>query len=139
MCSRSRPSRMRAKQRSALSRVLSGKFRVTVGTMKPLTFCDFGDSVATLSGSVGPPRSEEHTSELQSPMYLVCRLLLEKKNKTLNINPSFASTDILFRPLSRTIFTSLPAALHQMYNREPSPCSCSDMSHCPSTTSLSPF
>src|SRR5437763_9952584 len=27
-------------------------------------------------------RSEEHTSELQSPMYLVCRLLLEKKNRT---------------------------------------------------------
>src|SRR5437879_7830034 len=27
----------------------------------------------------GPMRSEEHTSELQSPMYLVCRLLLEKK------------------------------------------------------------
>src|SRR5437879_13570658 len=26
----------------------------------------------------GPNRSEEHTSELQSPMYLVCRLLLEK-------------------------------------------------------------
>src|SRR5438552_11867643 len=29
-------------------------------------------------GSLG--RSEEHTSELQSPDYLVCRLLLEKKN-----------------------------------------------------------
>src|SRR5437762_10243030 len=28
------------------------------------------------------PRSEEHTSELQSPMYLVCRLLLEKKKLT---------------------------------------------------------
>src|SRR5437763_11390718 len=28
-------------------------------------------------------RSEEHTSELQSPMYLVCRLLLEKKNGLL--------------------------------------------------------
>src|SRR5256885_6002789 len=27
------------------------------------------------------PRSEEHTSELQSPCNLVCRLLLEKKNK----------------------------------------------------------
>src|SRR5437879_4850353 len=27
------------------------------------------------------PRSEEHTSELQSPMYLVCRLLLEKKKQ----------------------------------------------------------
>src|SRR5437764_11332279 len=34
------------------------------------------------SGSItalDPERSEEHTSELQSPMYLVCRLLLEKK------------------------------------------------------------
>src|SRR5437764_11061447 len=29
----------------------------------------------------GSQRSEEHTSELQSPMYLVCRLLLEKKKK----------------------------------------------------------
>ena len=29
-----------------------------------------------------PDRSEEHTSELQSPMYLVCRLLLEKKKQT---------------------------------------------------------
>src|SRR6266487_6010937 len=27
----------------------------------------------------GQPRSEEHTSELQSPVHLVCRLLLEKK------------------------------------------------------------
>src|SRR2546425_2387136 len=30
----------------------------------------------------GRPRSEEHTSELQSLAYLVCRLLLEKKNKS---------------------------------------------------------
>src|SRR3712207_7813042 len=29
-------------------------------------------------------RSEEHTSELQSRQYLVCRLLLEKKKKTVN-------------------------------------------------------
>src|SRR5690348_17846170 len=29
-----------------------------------------------------PPRSEEHTSELQSPVHLVCRLLLEKKKTT---------------------------------------------------------
>src|SRR5690348_18167655 len=28
------------------------------------------------------PRSEEHTSELQSPVHLVCRLLLEKKKET---------------------------------------------------------
>src|SRR6476660_10132063 len=33
---------------------------------------------------VGPARSEEHTSELQSPDHLVCRLLLENKKKTLN-------------------------------------------------------
>src|SRR5437763_11745674 len=38
----------------------------------------------TLSGDIAhqtwkTARSEEHTSELQSPMYLVCRLLLEKK------------------------------------------------------------
>src|SRR2546426_8847787 len=31
--------------------------------------------------SVGAARSEEHTSELQSPCNLVCRLLLEKKKK----------------------------------------------------------
>src|SRR3712207_7529375 len=29
----------------------------------------------------GPGRSEEHTSELQSRQYLVCRILLEKKNQ----------------------------------------------------------
>src|SRR2546426_5073311 len=33
------------------------------------------------SGFRGVPRSEEHKSELQSPCNLVCRLLLEKKNK----------------------------------------------------------
>src|SRR5437764_8369132 len=32
-------------------------------------------------------RSEEHTSELESPMYLVCRLLLEKKKKFINLPP----------------------------------------------------
>src|SRR3712207_7478119 len=31
------------------------------------------------------PRSEEHTSELQSRQYLVCRLLLEKKKKIINL------------------------------------------------------
>src|SRR3712207_8041655 len=30
------------------------------------------------------PRSEEHTSELQSRQYLVCRLLLEKKKQQIN-------------------------------------------------------
>src|SRR5690348_17897641 len=35
-----------------------------------------------------PTRSEEHTSELQSPVHLVCRLLLEKKKKR-NIDLTF--------------------------------------------------
>src|SRR5207248_3593573 len=35
------------------------------------------------------PRSEEHTSELQSPYDLVCRLLLEKKNLTLPLTQHF--------------------------------------------------
>src|SRR3712207_6851972 len=34
------------------------------------------------SSTNGSSRSEEHTSELQSRQYLVCRLLLEKKNNT---------------------------------------------------------
>src|SRR3989475_8734524 len=34
-----------------------------------------------------PPRSEEHTSELQSQSNLVCRLLLEKKKKTTTTRP----------------------------------------------------
>src|SRR3712207_7694467 len=34
-----------------------------------------------------PRRSEEHTSELQSRQYLVCRLLLEKKTKTFLVSP----------------------------------------------------
>src|SRR3712207_8774154 len=37
-------------------------------------------------GSRTPLRSEEHTSELQSRQYLVCRLLLEKKNKSHPLN-----------------------------------------------------
>src|SRR5947209_12849190 len=37
-----------------------------------------------------PVRSEEHTSELQSRQYLVCRLLLEKKKKQQNYKPHLA-------------------------------------------------
>src|SRR5207244_12103978 len=37
-------------------------------------------SCSSFRSSLSRPRSEEHTSELQSPDHLVCRLLLEKKN-----------------------------------------------------------
>src|SRR5947208_5856648 len=36
-------------------------------------------------GELAEQRSEEHTSELQSPDHLVCRLLLEKKKKHLDL------------------------------------------------------
>src|SRR5437879_9345429 len=44
-------------------------------------------------GTAGIVRSEEHTSELQSPMYLVCRLLLEKK-KVKRIYPIGSIPDL---------------------------------------------
>src|SRR5207248_9527182 len=46
----------------------------------PISTLEVGGPVAWLS-SAPPTRSEEHTSELQSPYDLVCRLLLEKKKK----------------------------------------------------------
>src|ERR1017187_3229441 len=46
-------------------------------------------------------RSEEHTSELQSPMYLVCRLLLEKTCCTLPLAPPEAWLTGTARELSR--------------------------------------
>src|SRR5688500_1830199 len=42
--------------------------------------------LATLAVALGLFRSEEHTSELQSPCNLVCRLLLEKKKKSRKTN-----------------------------------------------------
>src|SRR3712207_7045896 len=45
-------------------------------------------SHATKSAGVSLQRSEEHTSELQSRQYLVCRLLLEKKKHPPQLPPS---------------------------------------------------
>src|SRR5258708_10581138 len=44
-----------------------------------------GDSAEALDQA--GKRSEEHTSELQSPDHLVCRLLLEKKNNRSRVRP----------------------------------------------------
>src|SRR5256885_7146492 len=48
-------------------------------------------AAAFIHCQLGEERSEEHTSELQSPCNLVCRLLLEKKNK-ITIIPLMSST-----------------------------------------------
>src|SRR5437763_10456577 len=45
------------------------------------TFTRSVDIFCNVDFKTSTERSEEHTSELQSPMYLVCRLLLEKKKK----------------------------------------------------------
>src|SRR4051794_41369056 len=59
-----------------------------VGSLQGLLLLDLPDHdsiraahLAEVDKYVTVARSEEHTSELQSPVHLVCRLLLEKKNK----------------------------------------------------------
>src|SRR5256885_11111080 len=48
-------------------------------------------------------RSEEHTSELQSPCNLVCRLLLEKKKTDLpHMSPAISTPTTMPRPTQRT-------------------------------------
>src|SRR5947209_16042228 len=54
-------------------------FRSAVHDKYVLEFLRRNPSVNTYLGGAGLDRSEEHTSELQSRQYLVCRLLLEKK------------------------------------------------------------
>src|SRR5438094_6156631 len=56
--------------------------------------------------SLSSARSEEHTSELQSPYDLVCRLLLEKKKNTTTINHTFTSTINLPHTQPRTSFNT---------------------------------
>src|SRR3712207_7179946 len=64
------PSRPASREIIHLGRVAELCFRIS-----PCDTCDDCDSS-------GWTRSEEHTSELQSRQYLVCRLLLEKKKNT---------------------------------------------------------
>src|SRR5690348_18087927 len=49
---------------------------------KWVIYC-MGNQISRHADPIADSRSEEHTSELQSPVHLVCRLLLEKKKKKL--------------------------------------------------------
>src|SRR2546422_1876299 len=62
----------------------SGSFRLarSLAQARPALVSEDGRRVRI--DSAGRPRSEEHTSELQSRLHLVCRLLLEKKKKYTN-------------------------------------------------------
>src|SRR5437867_8172371 len=59
-------------------------------------------------------RSEEHTSELQSPYDLVCRLLLEKKKQTKTPQP-FTTTYTCTLPIPRTINIRSPQPTSMSY------------------------
>src|SRR3712207_8288657 len=52
-----------------------------------------GVRVVAGQGRLSDERSEEHTSELQSRQYLVCRLLLEKKKTTFLVSLKIAPQD----------------------------------------------
>src|SRR5687767_9241473 len=68
------------------------------------------------------PRSEEHTSELQSLAYLVCRLLLEKKKKNKRSETIEKKTIILTRKqLTNTLYPSqetLPVSMYRLTSIE---------------------
>src|SRR5438876_11713218 len=62
----------------------------TRGLAKPLSrWSKVSIGAISMGQEIAPMRSEEHTSELQSPVHLVCRLLLEKKKKNKQLpNPT---------------------------------------------------
>src|SRR2546429_7212669 len=61
------------------------------GTSRMVIGFDFDCGIGAEGSAAGAPagRSEEHTSELQSRLHLVCRLLLEKKKSCYDITPLF--------------------------------------------------
>src|SRR5438445_7407840 len=59
----------------------SAVFVNVVGPHRILSATSVDGREVVLTKTAEPSRSEEHTSELQSRQYLVCRLLLEKKKK----------------------------------------------------------
>src|SRR2546429_6653016 len=62
---------------------LPARMQVTAPAQRDHLLCVRLDRLGLRLGRLDPPRSEEHTSELQSRLHLVCRLLLEKKTKTM--------------------------------------------------------
>src|SRR2546426_9348314 len=72
-------SRMAPLELAALG-VAEARERIGRGTLSPVALVEAClERIGALDATV--QRSEEHTSELQSPCNLVCRLLLEKKKK----------------------------------------------------------
>src|SRR4051794_41237743 len=66
-------------------------------------------SILPAVATVGSPRSEEHTSELQSPVHLVCRLLLEKKKKQTERGLLLSGGRTVARPPERQLWVVRPS------------------------------
>src|SRR5690348_18071562 len=68
--------------KTTLSHVIANELGVNIRSTSGPVLERAGDLAALLTNlEKNDVRSEEHTSELQSPVHLVCRLLLEKKNR----------------------------------------------------------
>src|SRR2546423_9626679 len=76
-------SRGRAQQRVPLANLGGGRRIAAAGQQRIFRV----EQPGRLVGALDVARSEEHTSELQSLAYLVCRLLLEKKKTTSSAPP----------------------------------------------------
>src|SRR2546422_9376078 len=80
--------RLSDRRRTTLGRLAGRQTRVVpmdTGDLRPCPFCRYDKPRLALFGNEEAQiRSEEHTSELQSRLHLVCRLLLEKKKKRLH-------------------------------------------------------
>src|SRR2546429_5732409 len=100
------PGRLLLRWRLALggSAVLLATLIVTVGALvKWATHETVSPPTAMPSTTtIAAPRSEEHTSELQSRLHLVCRLLLEKKNNALAESTPAVIIDRLMTPTTVT-------------------------------------
>src|SRR2546429_5232496 len=68
-------------------------------------------------GVENPERSEEHTSELQSRLHLVCRLLLEKKKTNKTLHPHFLTTTPTANPINPSSTHNIHDTLHRSTER----------------------
>src|SRR2546429_4297443 len=102
--------------RSTAARLAPSDVRIAISFFRARVLAS--TRLATLAHAIkrtkatAPNRSEEHTSELQSRLHLVCRLLLEKKKKHENITPDthIAISPILSKHIN--IFTNNSLAIH---------------------------
>src|SRR3712207_7703752 len=85
-----RPPRSTLFPYTTLFRSWPGFLLLPISTPTPPAYAPAPTAAPAACAPAPPPRrSEEHTSELQSRQYLVCRLLLEKKKKTRSYRTAY--------------------------------------------------